>query len=512
MAKVDYEAKDGKVYSFDTSLLDWLVVAAPAIVAKTAGSKWLLAWDGTARRSNPDSSADTTPDVFTFTPQVSVALNAIITSAAATISGISAAAPVSVSGGEWSKNGGAWGTATGTVVATDTVQVRHTSSGANSTATLTTLTIGGVAGVFTSTTVASPARVGIVYRFTGQALAGIINPEWESWPVALDAPTDGNRIQHLAQAKYGSGIAIAPSTAAQVRALTHFEIIDNAITPNKYGVRPLGSDTKWFRGTIYKATGSPKVDYSPLNGGGTGSGARNKPRVNLQAHQACQAIPLNYRQFYRLGVAYYIPTDYVTDTVAAREILLQLSAMPNNELKAKNNFEICIQGGASGNARWNVDRQCGALEAQQIANGDQNPDGLVDEHETDFVPATMLGKWIVHMFRFRIDDRTVGAGGSPYFEWVMEIIDPVTQTREGFVNVFEDSTTPFGWNASTASLGWSIQGNLPYKGQWNGASISSGGVYNGRKTDPIWFGMSSERVGDGTASYSDVHPLRLAHP
>ena len=102
-------------------------------------------------------ATDTTPNAFTFTDQTNVALNTVITSAAITVSGINAATAISISGGTYSINGGAYTSASGTVTNGQTVTVRHTSSASNSTATNTTLTIGGVSDVFTSTTVAAAA-------------------------------------------------------------------------------------------------------------------------------------------------------------------------------------------------------------------------------------------------------------------------------------------------------------------------------------------------------------------
>lgn len=113
-------------------------------------------------------TTDTTPAAFTFTDQTGVATSTLATSAPVTITGINAAATVTISGGEWDKNSaGAWTTFSGTVVNNDTVRVRHTSSGANSTATNTTLTVGGVSDTFTSTTVASGTFTAVRTASTG---------------------------------------------------------------------------------------------------------------------------------------------------------------------------------------------------------------------------------------------------------------------------------------------------------------------------------------------------------
>lgn len=99
--------------------------------------------------------ADTTPDQFTFTDQTNVALSTTITSNTITVSGINAAATISVVGGTYSINGGAYTSSSGTITNGQTVSVRHTSSASYSTATNTTLTIGGISDIFTSTTLAA---------------------------------------------------------------------------------------------------------------------------------------------------------------------------------------------------------------------------------------------------------------------------------------------------------------------------------------------------------------------
>jgi hypothetical protein len=100
-------------------------------------------------------ASDTTPDAFTFTDQTGVALNSTIISNTITVSGINAASAISISGGTYSINGGAYTSSSGTVTNGQIVSVAHTSSGSNSTAVNTTLTIGGVSDTFTSTTAAA---------------------------------------------------------------------------------------------------------------------------------------------------------------------------------------------------------------------------------------------------------------------------------------------------------------------------------------------------------------------
>ena len=102
--------------------------------------------------STTGAVVDTTPNAFTFTNMTSVAVNTVTTSAPITVSGINAPAPISITGGTYSIEGGAFTSAAGTVANGESVAVRHTSAPLSGSLTTTTLTIGGVSGAFTSTT------------------------------------------------------------------------------------------------------------------------------------------------------------------------------------------------------------------------------------------------------------------------------------------------------------------------------------------------------------------------
>lgn len=98
--------------------------------------------------------ADVVPDAFTFAPQDGVALSTVITSNAVTVQGISGYSPVNIVNGSYDIGcAGQNGTINpGAVINGDKICVKHVSSAAYSTATTTTLTIGGVQATFTSTT------------------------------------------------------------------------------------------------------------------------------------------------------------------------------------------------------------------------------------------------------------------------------------------------------------------------------------------------------------------------
>lgn len=109
-------------------------------------------------------AADLSPDPFSFTAVTDAAVGAVVSSNAVTISGIEAATAISVSGGQYSINGGAFTAAAGTVSPGDSVVVRLTASGSNSTLAAATLAVGAGAdqraATFNVTTAAAPAGGG----------------------------------------------------------------------------------------------------------------------------------------------------------------------------------------------------------------------------------------------------------------------------------------------------------------------------------------------------------------
>ncbi len=102
---------------------------------------------------------DTTPNTFTFAAATGVIPGTVQTSNTVTISGIDTATAISVSGtagSEYRIDGGSWTSAPGFITDGQTVAVHHSASAGYSTTVSTTLTIGGVDGTFSSTTMAWP--------------------------------------------------------------------------------------------------------------------------------------------------------------------------------------------------------------------------------------------------------------------------------------------------------------------------------------------------------------------
>lgn len=99
-----------------------------------------------------DVARDTTPDVFSFSSQNGVDRNTPVISNEVKVTGIDSEAVITVIQGEYSVNGSPFTSVAGTVKHGDRVSVRHTSANGYESVTETSVTIGGVTGVFRSTT------------------------------------------------------------------------------------------------------------------------------------------------------------------------------------------------------------------------------------------------------------------------------------------------------------------------------------------------------------------------
>ncbi|MGQ0700370.1 MAG: choice-of-anchor Q domain-containing protein [Panacagrimonas sp.] len=154
------------------------------------------------------AAIDTAPDAFSFTDQTGVPLNSQRTSDIVTITGINTPAPISVVGGQFSIGCTGTFTATATTISSgQTVCVRHTSSSLGSTATNTTLTVGGVSDTFTSTTVVvlansslSVASVPMVILTQGLQLRIILSPTATLRDTGTNQPIVGRTVSFSAGA------------------------------------------------------------------------------------------------------------------------------------------------------------------------------------------------------------------------------------------------------------------------------------------------------------------------
>ena len=99
--------------------------------------------------------ADTTPADFYFVPVTGAPLGSPQTSNAIAVGGINSPAPITVTGGRYSVNGGGFTTAAGTVRNGDAVQLQLDAATTPLTASQAALTIGGTRGTFSVTTAAA---------------------------------------------------------------------------------------------------------------------------------------------------------------------------------------------------------------------------------------------------------------------------------------------------------------------------------------------------------------------
>ncbi len=103
--------------------------------------------------------ADTDPDQFVFTDITDATVSTVYESNIVTITGINQPSPITVIGGDYRVNGGAYTSAAGTVSLNDTVQVRLTSAATNSTTSDVDLQIGTVIDRYSVTTEAAASSL-----------------------------------------------------------------------------------------------------------------------------------------------------------------------------------------------------------------------------------------------------------------------------------------------------------------------------------------------------------------
>ena len=97
-------------------------------------------------------AGDTTPIQFTFIDLTDQPVSTVVYSNLIGVDGINVPVAISITGGQYSKNGGTYTSSAGKVVQDDVVQVRQTTSASVSVTTNAVLTIGGVSDTFSATT------------------------------------------------------------------------------------------------------------------------------------------------------------------------------------------------------------------------------------------------------------------------------------------------------------------------------------------------------------------------
>ncbi len=131
------------------------------------------------------TGGNTNVNSFSFAPQTGVPLSTLIYSNIILVSGNDVPVAISISGGQYSVNGGSWTSSSGFVNQFDTVQVRQTSSGSELTETIITLTISAVVAPFSVTTGTTDVDAFTFIDLTDQPISTLI----ESNVITVSGPT-----------------------------------------------------------------------------------------------------------------------------------------------------------------------------------------------------------------------------------------------------------------------------------------------------------------------------------
>jgi len=125
-----------------------------------------------------------------FTDATGAAISTQVASNQVTLAGLSGPSAISIVGGQYSINGGAYSSAAGTVNNGDRITVRVTASGLYSTTTTATLTIAGVNYLFSVTTVSRPQTIKVSGVLLKENFSSGIPAAWTN----VDAWTTDNTV------------------------------------------------------------------------------------------------------------------------------------------------------------------------------------------------------------------------------------------------------------------------------------------------------------------------------
>ncbi len=206
----------------------------------------------------------TVVNAFAFTPLTNQALSATVVSNYISVTGNTIPVPISITGGYYSVNGGAFVNTAGTVNPNDTVQVEVTTSGSNSTTTSATLTISGTSGTFSATTVAAGAGNYSVYSQYNLNISSVTNGTTTGTPAFTGFPlTNGQKIYASYTTTGGSGTTVAvvvTGNAAQINH-TYLGLAVNGTLINSVMVNYPGTYYLTFTGTVNNPT---TIDIYPF--------------------------------------------------------------------------------------------------------------------------------------------------------------------------------------------------------------------------------------------------------
>jgi hypothetical protein len=246
-------------YGHMNGLIDEPGIFSRALTAEEIAALYAA---GSAGMCTPE---DTTPDPFPFAEKTDVELSAIVPSDPISVTGIDAAAPISISGGEYEINGSdTWTIGAGTVNNNDTVRVRQTSSGNFSTRTDTTLTIGGVSETFSITTIPIPT-----YTITGSVPGG-------NGTIVCTSPVNQGD---------SSTCTISPDADYHLATLTDNGMsVIGSVSNGQYTISNVTAD--------HEVIGTFSIDTFPLSLAlqGTGSGTVTSNPAGVNCGSTCDAL------------------------------------------------------------------------------------------------------------------------------------------------------------------------------------------------------------------------------
>lgn len=161
------------------------------------------------------AGTDTTPEPFAFTDKHDVALGTNVNSNSLVIKGIDTATPISITGGKFSINGGAFKADNATVNKGQNVRVQLTAAATYSTSTEAVLTIGDVSDVFSVTTrAASGDKTPDSFSFADQSKVAL-NAKLISNPISVHG-LDGKATLSITGGKYSLDGGAFKATPTQI--------------------------------------------------------------------------------------------------------------------------------------------------------------------------------------------------------------------------------------------------------------------------------------------------------
>jgi hypothetical protein len=129
-------------------------------------------WNAASATWKTLSGAASAPDAFSFTPVTGAQLSTLYTSNTVTITGIDSGSLISIAGGEYSINGGAWTSLMGTINPNDTLALRQTSSASFDTTTYATASIAGTQSSYSVTTLSQDSTPD-AFAFSPASVTGV---------------------------------------------------------------------------------------------------------------------------------------------------------------------------------------------------------------------------------------------------------------------------------------------------------------------------------------------------